>query len=745
MTDFVRITPEGRFSLDGKRWMCNSVIYFGRHPGMMENWFTETSWPINRPQLDGDFGKMEQLGINHSALFLRNEMFFDGGKPIEIGYKRLDEVIAAAAKHGVRVTLFCGPFIDSEGQYHRVTGKEWTNGNRWLPPFNEDLFEAYVAQAAGFARRYRDNPWVFGYADRIDRFHKGFDNVTIPFNLKEEWAAWLHGRYGTMAKLREACGGSLEGDPADFDRVLMPQESCWNAGLANPLGFDYILWQKTVIGNSQARWDARMLEIAPDQVMWTPFEGCTLDWAMLDGFTPEPKKLKAIWMEYYNWQALRTQPVGPYEEWAHTREFVNPTLHFKSPTIYNSAYLLTRNIKQSVQQPVVMCHGGRLSWPITGMDRPHEQCAMYDRVNAACLAADGDGWHYWSLIDDWESSLAHAKEQHADPTAFYWQGESTGIFDSEGCPRPVTAVIHEYARELKRIEKADPPEKKSDTLILSSAARMYSLFRRMAFPTAAAVNGALTRLGVEADYLWTSRNDIKITPEALASYRLIVIADNVYQRDYREMPGMLLDYVRSGGVLYLPLDKWDSFEDEHGIAFDCPAIRELAGVDPARAADWPGAGAAVVNWPFGDQKANEPNADYVASPRLNWGVCPDHRFRAPLPRFLQQLGFRSRDDGDAFTLVPGLVAGAEVIAVGKFETGTRPFVYRHKLGQGAVIVNAWTNNVYRDSDVKIDHGGWEYDFILSLAIETANVRDVDYRKGASIWLRNSFGYFWRDL
>ena len=62
MKHFVTITKDGRFALDGKRWYCNSVIYFGHYPGSCAtNWFADKWWPKNEPLLDRDFGRMAQL------------------------------------------------------------------------------------------------------------------------------------------------------------------------------------------------------------------------------------------------------------------------------------------------------------------------------------------------------------------------------------------------------------------------------------------------------------------------------------------------------------------------------------------------------------------------------------------------------------------------------------------------------------------------------------------------------------
>lgn len=746
MNAFVTINDQGQFELAGKRWFCKSVIYFGHHPGAMQNWFTDASWPINEPVLDRDFGRMAELGLDHAALFLTNAMFFEAGKPVQKGYDRMDQVVQVAKKHGIRVTLFSGPFIDNPDEYFRITGRKWEHDNRFLPSFNPALFDAYVQQMKPLAERYRNEPAVFGYGDRIDRFFKGFDNVSIPFNLKEEWAEHLKRKFGSFHAFLEAMGGpeALENRPRDWREVLLPQESKFNASLKNPLGYEYILWQKQTIGDTQARWDAEMLKLAPHQVMWTPFEGCTLDWAMLDGFTPETRKLHAIWMEYYHWQAVRTWPVGPLEEWAHTPEFVTQRMHHESPTVYNTAYITTRYVKLSTRRPVVICHGCPLDMTTNGSETAEQQVAMTDRVNAACLAADADGWHFWSWADDWESSLAHLTAQKAHPEEMYWQGESTGLYDYEDHPRPVVALMSMYSDEWERRRRKNPPPKKSEVLLLSSAAKMYSLYRRLATPTAAAVNGALTRLGVECDHLWTAQNAVRIAPETLASYRLIVIADNMYGRDFREMPDLLLRYVEQGGHLYFALDRWDSFEDEHGVAFDSPAIRRLSGVQPDGWRGWPGADTPCHNWPFPGTTPNEPNFDALAFPRLHWGICPAFRRYAPVAQRQQMLGYRSFDN-DRFTAVPALVPGAEVIAVGKFPGGSKPFVYRHQVGKGWVHVNAWTNTIFRDADRRMDYGGWEYDFILRLAVERAGIEDIDLTRGAGLWLRNTWGYFWKEM
>jgi len=744
---FVTVTPNGQFALNGKRWFCNSTIYYGRYPGSCgPDWWRDGRWEKNLPEFDRDFSGMASAGINHAAMFFHNDNFFDAGKIKSGSLERMDVIVAAAKKNDIRISIFTGPFIDSPESYFQVTGEKWTYDNRFLPSCNQHLHEAYVKQMLPFAERYKNEPTVLAYTDRIDRFHKGFDNVTIPFNLKDEWHAWLKSRYGSFKSLIDAVGGpdALENRPSDFNEVQLPQESKFNGSLKNPLSYDYILWQKKTIGDAQARFDARMSEAAPHQFVWTPFEGNTNTWAMLDGFTPERKKLQAIWMEYYFFEMTRASYVQPFEEWTHTREIHHSRLSHQIPVVYNAAYAMCRFLKLSVQQPVVICHGGWTESPAYGTDTFEHQAAIVDRVNAACLAADGDGWHYWNWRDDEASWFAHRNDRAEDPTQYWFQGESLGLNEFDGKPKPVMSLVGRYSRTIQRRAELDPPIKKSDTLLLSSTPRMYSLFRRMALPTAAAMSGALARIGVEADYLWTSANDDRVDQATYDSYRFIVIADNMFERDYRDTPEKLLRFVENGGTLFYALDQWDSFKDEHGVKHSNDAMRRLSGVDPSGSADWPGAKKVALNWPYATQASQEPNMDTQAFPRVQWGVCPEFRSVVTYPERLQLLGFRSTDD-DTFTPVPALAKGAEVIAVAKFPAGTRPLFYRHKIGRGMVYVNTWTNNVFRDNEQRQDYGGWDYDWMLDIPLAGSKARDVDMTAGASIWLRNSWGYFWRNI
>jgi hypothetical protein len=747
INSFVKITPGGQFSLDGKRWMCNSVVYHGRFPGTCaRDWLDDGHWELNQPELSRDFAGMARVGINHSALFFNQDSLFKNGKLLTQGAERMDEVVEQAKKAGIRVSIFVGPFIDKPEIYKQITGEEWHYDQRWLPSFNPHLHEAYVKQIAPFAERYKNEPAVMAFTDRIDRFHKGFDNLTIPFNLKDEWHGHLKAKFGSFKNLLDTVGGpgALENNPKDFNEVLLPHESKWNGSMKNPLGYEFILWQKQSIGDAQAHFDERINKLAPNQFVWTPFEGNTTTWAMLDGFTPKRKKLQAIWMEYYFFELTRPSFVQPFEEWTHTREVVHRRLSHQIPVIYTGAYTMARYIKQSVQQPVVICHGGWTESPAYGTDTYEQQTAIVDRVNLACLAADADGWHYWNWRDDEQSWHGKRRERFEKPEEFYFYGESLGMNTFDGFPKPVLSLVQRYSRECQRRADANPPAKKSDLLLLSSSARMYTLFRRMAVPTAAAMVGALSRIGIEPDVLWTGQDEVRIDQATLNSYRMIAMADNMFGRDFRDTPEKLLKYVEQGGTLYFAMDRFDRFEDEYGVRHENAAMAKLCGVDANGLKDWPGAHSKCHNWPFATDASQEPNMDIMAFPRLAWGVCPEFRHLLPYPEKLAFLGFRSTDD-DNVTVIPGLVKGAEVIAVGKFPPGSRPLFYRHRIGKGTVYVNAWTNNVFRDSESRADYGGWEYDWMLDMPAQSAGVRDIDLTNGSSAWLRNTWGYFWRDM
>ena len=221
MNNFVTITPDGRFALDGQRWMCNSTVYYGRYPGSCgPDWFTGDRWEQNSASFDADFGAMAAVGINHAAMFFHNDMFFSAGQVLQQGLERVDVIVEAAKRAGIRISIFLGPFIDSPESYYQITGQQWEHDNRWLPSFNPALHAAYVQQIAPFAERYKNEPTVMAFTDRIDRFHKGFDNVSIPFNLKDEWATYLRDRYTTFGEGDGALAGVM--DQSDFQPEGFP-------------------------------------------------------------------------------------------------------------------------------------------------------------------------------------------------------------------------------------------------------------------------------------------------------------------------------------------------------------------------------------------------------------------------------------------------------------------------------------------------------------------------------------------
>lgn len=94
-----------------------------------------------------------------------------------------------------------------------------------------------------------------------------------------------------------------------------------------------------------------------------------------------------------------------------------------------------------------------------------------------------------------------------------------------------------------------------------------------------------------------------------------------------------------------------------------------------------------------------------------------------------------------FTPGPGLVRGAEVIVVAKFPAGSRPLFYRQRIGKGTVCVNAWTQNIYGDSESRNDFGWWDYDWLFGLSTDAAGVKGIDFTRGAGFWLRNTRGVF----
>jgi hypothetical protein len=70
----VKITPDGRFSLDGERWFCNSILHDGRFPGACgTDWFLDLPLATSGAR-DVDMTKGAAVGLRNTWGYFWKQM-----------------------------------------------------------------------------------------------------------------------------------------------------------------------------------------------------------------------------------------------------------------------------------------------------------------------------------------------------------------------------------------------------------------------------------------------------------------------------------------------------------------------------------------------------------------------------------------------------------------------------------------------------------------------------------------------
>jgi hypothetical protein len=216
-----------------------------------------------------------------------------------------------------------------------------------------------------------------------------------------------------------------------------------------------------------------------------------------------------------------------------------------------------------------------------------------------------------------------------------------------------------------------PPE---EVLVLLPAPIFQSLYRYRANLTAFGVFTSLGRLGIQANMAFTAAGEKLITLDEIKPYRLVILGSSTYRKDFNAVPEILLEYVKQGGNLFLPLAKCDSLVDPYLKVRTSPALKELAGCKSSeRVEKGQLAGIKALHPSFGK---NLPDT---------WSL--------------------EMTEPATFTKVE-LGPGAEVLAEGNGE----PLLYRHKIGQGTVYVYTWNLDVFIYDGGTLDHhkDAWDW-------------------------------------
>jgi endoglucanase len=110
--------------------------------------------------VEKDYEEIARLKFNAVTVTLGYPRFYTEAAPekyIELGWKRLDEHIALARKHGLRVIL---QMLDVEGAQFVPNKGEAFDYRIWVQP---ELQERFIKLWEAIAQRYKDEPQVLGY------------------------------------------------------------------------------------------------------------------------------------------------------------------------------------------------------------------------------------------------------------------------------------------------------------------------------------------------------------------------------------------------------------------------------------------------------------------------------------------------------------------------------------------------------------------------------------------------------
>ena len=190
--DWVTITPEGHFSLDGRRWRVNGVNYMPssgiaqEDPTLFERWLSAAAYdPV---VVERDLTHIEGLGLNAVSVFL-----YDDSIPAQ----NLLDLLRRCRVHHLRVNLSLRPVVSNYLQE-----ADWDEADRRAWKTFSSIITHY---------RLAQNDTVFAYD--ID-WEPDFARYGRQRRTDADWAAWVSARYGTLAAAETAWGTTAPRDAA---------------------------------------------------------------------------------------------------------------------------------------------------------------------------------------------------------------------------------------------------------------------------------------------------------------------------------------------------------------------------------------------------------------------------------------------------------------------------------------------------------------------------------------------------
>ena len=182
--DWITITPDGHFALDGKRWRVNGVNYMpssgiGQEDGaLFEQWLSTAAY--DPAIVERDLTHIEGLGLNAVSVFI-----YDGSLPAQ----NLPDLLRRCRAHHLRVNLSLRPVVSS---YLQEADRDEAERRAW------QTFSAIITTS-----RVAENDTVFAYD--ID-WEPDFARYGRQRRTDADWAAWVTAHYGTVAAAEAAWG-----------------------------------------------------------------------------------------------------------------------------------------------------------------------------------------------------------------------------------------------------------------------------------------------------------------------------------------------------------------------------------------------------------------------------------------------------------------------------------------------------------------------------------------------------------
>ena len=692
MKSFVTTDKKGQFILDGKPWFLHGATYFGRRPGTCgANWLGK-NFAHNAKFLVEDVRRMRDMDINTVGLFLPAAEFFnpDTLAPQRDMFQQLDRILDIIGEAGIRTVVF-----PETGSYSRLKAV-WCRVHKidpgttmWCPALHSEAEKCKIYALSAFARHCADRPDVLGYMTRVGRFDfPGWDPPeALAYPVQKEWGQWLQRRFKGDLKLARERMGMLR-DETCWEAIRMPPMTPANFSRANPRSYEYALMHQVLITEANDRLYRAIKKVAPRQLTINDMEGNEIPMGNCNVLIPETCTADAVWLECYNWEGMRgSQRTGE----RHQIWFPEPNANKRNiDVVGNAGYVqfLVRWMQQS-GKPLILCHGTDVGAQC-GVDTDEEQALMVDRFNSFIRTCGAHGINYWCWTDDDLSRSALVPpDQCADAEEarkLYWQaGETTGLLRHNGTERPLAGVARATGRSIKDQPAAASPH---EALVLFPTPIFQSLFRYRANCTGFGIFTSLARQGILADAAFTSAGEKLITRKRLTPYDLIILGMPSYHRDHPEIPGLLLQYVKQGGTLLLPLALPNRIDDPYLNPCDSSALAALAG-----AAKFIGRKECHKL-----DKITSRHPAFVTAQTPSWEMATEAFFSKVTP-----------------------MKKAEILV----EADGHPLLYRHRVGQGTVYVFTWTLDVHLFNGSTYDYAGGNWDWLWQgLAQELKLTQDI---------------------